>query len=235
LNIKIFLTTRYGSTRFKQKHLKEIGGKSVTDILINRLKKTGIDIIMVTPNTKNDIKYMHQIAKSNDIMYFAGDINNIIQRHIDCASTNDVDWIINVDGDDILTCSDLIKIINSQILSGTTATDCIHLTGYPLGMNLIAYTPERLKKVKYNRDTNWGKMVLEAGDVCEIKSEVYNDFRVTLDYIEDLITINHLLFSLGHNCNSDEICSFMKDHPEIRAINYFKNIEYFERLEDLSK
>lgn len=235
MNIKIFLTTRYGSIRFPEKHIQKIGDKTVTDILIHRLKKSGINVIMVTPNTKNDIKYMHQIAKSNDILYFAGDVENIIQRHIDCASNNDVDWIINVDGDDILTCPDLIKMIISTIRSGTNDKDCIHLTGCPLGMNLIAYTPERLKKVKYSKDTNWGAKVLEVGEVYEIAINIYNDFRLTFDYIEDLILMNHLIFTLGIDSDSDDICKYIQQHPELKAINYFRNKEYFTRLEELSR
>jgi spore coat polysaccharide biosynthesis protein SpsF len=230
----IFLTTRYGSTRFPEKHLQTIGNYTVTDILIYRIKQAGLPVIMVTPNTNEDIKYMSDIAKKHNIQYFAGDNENIIQRHLDCAAMNEVDWIINVDGDDILTCPDLIKSVALEI-EQMNGQDCIQLRGYPLGLNLLAYTPGRLARVNYSKDTNWGAKVIEAGGVSGLEGNVFNDCRLTLDYIEDLIVMKHVLLALSVDADSYAISNFMKTHPNVCAINNFRNKEYFQRLEDMSK
>jgi spore coat polysaccharide biosynthesis protein SpsF (cytidylyltransferase family) len=189
---------------------------------------------MVTPNTPDDIKIMHPIAKRHGIQYYAGDIENIVQRHLDCATMNDVDWIINVDGDDILACPDLIQAVARQI-EQMGGQDCIQLHGYPLGLNLFAYTPGRLSRVDYSKDTNWGAKIIEAGGASGLEGNVFSDYRLTLDYIEDLIVIKHLVIALGIDADSQEITSFMQQHPELTAINNFRNKEYFQRLEDLSK
>lgn len=234
MKISVYLTTRYGSTRFPRKALKMIGDSTVTDILIHRLKTSDLHVIMTTPTTAEDLTYMKHIADRHKIGYFAGNDNDIIQRHVDCSIYDNPDWIINVDGDDILTCPELLKKLKDIIESGIDG-DCIHLQGYPLGLNLIAYKPSRLKSINYSKDTNWGSKILEAGSVIDIVGTGFKDCRLTLDYIEDMIVINHVIMALGFDATADEISQYMTKHPEVCSINSFRNKEYFQRLEDLSK
>jgi spore coat polysaccharide biosynthesis protein SpsF (cytidylyltransferase family) len=229
----VFLTTRYGSTRLPKKHLMNIGNETVTDILIERIKSAGLPVIMTTPCTPEDNLYMGSLAKKHGIGYYAGDIDNIIQRHLDCAAMNEVDWIINVDGDDILTCPDLIETVYRTI-EGGMGGDCIHLYNYPLGMNLIAYRPSRLAQVNYSKDTNWGAKILALG-ASGMEGILFNDCRLTLDYIEDYFVIRHIILELGKEADSREICEFMLKHQELCHTNKFRNEEYFQRLEDMSK
>ena len=241
MNITIFLTTRYHSTRLFAKPLMIIGEDTVTDILIERLKNSGLDIIMVTPMTTEDNLYMSNLASEHGIGFFAGNNKDIIQRHLDCAAISEIDWIINVDGDDILTCPDLILGVQSLIEHANAANyegfnyDCIQLIGYPLGMNLIAYTPGRLAKVDYHKDTNWGSKVLAAGQVLEASGTQYNECRLTLDYIPDYIVISHIIKELGKKVDSKEICDYMSKHPGLCAVNWYLNDIYYQRLADLSK
>ena len=109
MNTAIFLTTRYDSTRLPGKALLQVNGQTATEILIGRLKHCNLPIVMCTPDTINDEIYMKPIARKHGIGYFAGDKNNIIKRHYDAAKENDIDCIINVDGDDILTVPDVIN------------------------------------------------------------------------------------------------------------------------------
>jgi len=240
MNIAIFLTTRYGSTRLHEKALMKIGGETVTDILIERIKEAGVPIIMTVPMTVEDNLHMSPIAKRHGIGYYAGEIYNIITRHLDCAMVNNVDWVINVDGDDILTCPDLIDVMNKTIICKASdlnqQPDCIQLCNYPLGLNLIAYTPSRLVRTCYERDTNWGGKILRVGDVIKLaKKEIFNDCRLTLDYMPDFIVLKHIIETLGKHVDSEEICKFMQIHPEICNINNYLNTEYYARLENLSK
>lgn len=232
MNTAIFLTTRYDSTRLPGKALLQVNGQTATDILIGRLKHCSLPIVMCTPDTINDEIYMKPIARKHGIGYFAGDKNNIIKRHYDAAKENNIDYIINVDGDDILACPDLIMNIVKEIKSDS---DCIYLKGYPLGMNILSYTSKRLKKVDYNKDTNWGAKILDVRGYDEISGYLFNDCRLTLDWDFDFIVIKHVINELGMFTTSKEICMYMKEHPEICAINNHLNEQYYKRLEELSK
>jgi len=236
MKICVFITTRYHSTRLPEKAVMRMGEDTMTDILIKRVKEAGLPVIMVTPTTPEDITYLSPLAKKHDIGYFAGENQNIIQRHLDCAAMNDIEWIINVDGDDILTCPDLIAEVKDMIETSDGNYDCAHLTGYPLGLNLLAYTVGRLSRVEYMKDTNWGAKVLEIGPVMSGDSSVqFTDCRLTFDYMEDYFVFRDIIWALGKKTNSDRICEYMMQHPEIRAINNFRNDEYFKRLEAMSR
>lgn len=234
MKVAVFLTTRYGSTRLPEKALMEINGKTVTDILIERIKMSGLPIVMTTPDTHEDYLYMGAIATRNDIGFFAGDTNNIIKRHIDCAQANDVDYIILAEGDDVLASPDLIKIVATVIKHAGDKHNCIHLKGCPLGMNILAYTPDRLKKVNYSKDTNWGAKILEAGEVFKIDRCLFEDCRLTLDYPDDFTVIKHVLENVKANISSVAISQYMRSHPEICEINNHLNKQYWDRVKELS-
>lgn len=244
MNICVFITTRYGSTRLPGKSLLQVpsragrlGGSTVTDILVGRVKAAGYPVCMVTPDTPEDTQYMVPIAKKHMIGYYQGEVTNIIQRHIDCAHEKGVDWVINVDGDDILACPDLIFQL-AEVIEGGKSHDCIQIQGYPLGLGLLAYSLKRLINTRdyffYEGDTNWGAKVVGAGQVTELEGHQFKKCRLTLDYMPDMVVVNHVIKELGPMADSEEICNFMGNHPEICHINNYLNEQYFKRLEDLS-
>jgi len=213
----------------------QVGEETFTDILIKRVKEARLPIIMVTPKTPEDTQHMLPLATKHGIGYYAGANKNIIKRHIDCAVDNNVDWIINVDGDDILVCPDLITEL-AKMIESAGHHNCVHLHRYPLGLGLLAYSFSRLVGSRgYEEDTNWGAKVIEAGPVTELEGYRFKDCRLTLDYVEDAVVIRTVIETLGVRADSQEICKFMMEHPEICAINNFRNDEYYKRLEVMSK
>ena len=234
MNTAIFLTTRYKSTRLPGKHTMKINGHTVTDILIGRLKRCKIPIIMCIPNTPEDVEHMKLIAERNGIGFFAGEPTNIIKRHVDCCKQNNVLWVINCDGDDVLMVPEAINSIAHFIKMYPDSELPVRTTGLPLGLNIIAYPLSHIEKINYDCDTNWGAQILNPISF-PVKFNYNHDFRLTLDYKQDLEVIKDILTNCKRNITVGGICRYLLKNPDVVKLNIDLNKEYFERLERLSK
>lgn len=227
MNTSIFLTTRYSSTRLPGKSLLKINGQTVTDILIERLKKTGLPIIICCPDTIDDVLHMKPIAEKHSIGFFAGEPTNIIKRHYDCAIENNVDTIVNVDGDDILTCPEVINAVNYELSSHPQA-NVVKTAWLPLGLNILGYRAKILKDIDYNSDTNWGAQIKNTY-TSTLRFDYDTPYFLSMDYIEDFEVVKNVLENCKRNLLVGGICDYFKKHPEIAWINYKRNKERFER------
>lgn len=234
MNTTILLTTRYKSTRLPGKHTMKINGQTVTDILIGRLKKCDLPIIMCIPNTPEDIDNMYPIAKRNNIKFYAGEPTNIIKRHVDCCKQNNIQWVINCDGDDVLMVPEAINAIANFIKVYPDSTLPVKTVRLPLGLNIIAYPLSHIEKIDYNNDTNWGAQILQ-NRYYSVKFNYNYDFRLTLDYKQDFEVIKDILTNCKRNITVGGICKYLLKNPEVVKLNIDLNKEYFERLERLSK
>jgi spore coat polysaccharide biosynthesis protein SpsF (cytidylyltransferase family) len=229
----IFLTTRINSTRLKNKVLIEINGQTVIEILINRLKKCKIPIIMCSTNALNDSLFLKPIAARHGLAYHEAPAGNIIKQHIDCAEKYGVDWIINVDGDDTLTCPEVINAVYHAINRNEHKIP-IKTEGLPLGLNILAYPAEYLNKIDFKSDTGWGAQITK-NSYYSIKFNYDLDLRLTLDYPEDLEVITDILTNCKRNMTVGGVCTYLKKHSEIAKLNLWRNKEYWDRMEELGK
>jgi spore coat polysaccharide biosynthesis protein SpsF (cytidylyltransferase family) len=229
----IFLTTRYGSTRLPGKHLTDINGKTLTDILIKRLKRSKIPIIMCTPDTPEDNLRMKAIADRNNIGFFSGERQNIIKRHLDCALKHKIDFIINADGDDILVTPETIQSVYYCVQQMKELLP-IRTVGLPLGLNVIAYPVSKLKEVNFDTDTGWGAQLFK-GRYVEIPFRYDHDYRLTMDYSEDFDVIEAVLTKCKRNMTVGGICDWLLKHPDIAKSNLYLNKKYWERIGEAGK
>jgi spore coat polysaccharide biosynthesis protein SpsF (cytidylyltransferase family) len=233
MNTAIFLTTRYGSKRYPGKHLTQINGIPETGILLERIKRCKIPIIMVTPDTLEDKLFMKPVAERHGIGFFSGEVENIIKRHADCAEKYGVDWVINVDGDDTLTCPEVINAVYHAINRNEHKIP-IKTEGLPLGLNILAYPAEYLNKIDFSGSTGWGAQVTKNAYYA-IKFNYDYNYRATLDYSEDLSVITDILTNCKRNITIGGICSYLKKNPEIAKLNLWRNEEYWKRIGELGK
>jgi spore coat polysaccharide biosynthesis protein SpsF (cytidylyltransferase family) len=233
MNVCIFLTIRINSTRLSRKALLEINGETVTEILIKRLKNTKIPIIICTTNEPEDEKYLKPIADKYELGYHEASAGNIIKQHLSCARENGVDFIINIDGDDILSAPEVIQAVYNHAI-GKKCLYPVKTVGLPLGLNVIGYPARKLAEINFDGDTNWGAQIF-TGKHAKIKFNYDYDFRLSLDYSEDFTVIESVLTKCKRNLLVGGICDYLQKHPGIAQLNLHLNKEYWERIEELSK
>lgn len=244
MNIGAFITVRLGSTRLTNKALLKIQNKPTIVHLIERIKNTKfVDKIVLCTTTNPEDKRLIEIAKDNNIHYFAGDEKNIIKRHYDAANYHNINFIINIDGDDLFCDPEYIDQIANEVNKNFKLYDVIETKGLPFGVNSFGYKIECLENVLKNkkdddRDTGWGDFFRENPQLKKkeipAKEQHKIDARMSLDYEEDFLFFKNIIDTLykeGKYISLDEIIHFLEENPEVIRINksvedkYWKNVE----------
>jgi len=211
--IGIFITARLSSTRLYQKHLIEIEGKPMIKWLVDRysigfqkeIKDKKLKIFITTSKNQENHLFDAIFEKSNIEIFYGAD-SNIPLRHLDCAKANSIDYILSVDGDDILCSVEYSKIVLKKLLE---TGNLVKTIGLPLGMNVMGYSTLFLEKsLKQNPivklETGWGK-IFDEKDIITIEIENNlncENIRMTLDYNEDVLFFNKVITGIGNEINT---------------------------------
>jgi spore coat polysaccharide biosynthesis protein SpsF len=109
----IIIQARTGSSRFPKKIFEKINGISVIQSHVNQLKfsKFAENLIIATTNKKDD-ELVVKFAIKNNLDYFCGDENDVLDRYYNCAKKFKLSDIIRVSSD--------APLIDPKILDKTT-------------------------------------------------------------------------------------------------------------------
>ncbi len=240
MNTAIFLSIREKATRFPKKVLKEIKGKTVTELLIERLKysKEAGDIILTT-STHPDDKILVELAEKCEIKHFEGSEDDKLERYLAACEKYGIDFCVIVDGDDNLISTEYIdKVLET---AKKEIYDYIYVEGLPLGMNTSGMTYSALKKVcQLKADSNtevWGGYFkdyklfrvncIKAAD--EVTRPVY---RLTLDYYEDFLVFESIFNALYDNkyIETKAVIDYLDKNPQVADLNKDAQRLYEEHL-----
>ena len=238
----VFLSIREKATRLPKKVLLKIAHRAVTGHLIDRLKTARLpDLLIMTTSTHPDDLVLADIAEKCDIPCFRGSEDDKLDRYLQAAHAHDVDFMVIVDGDDILCDPGYIDRVILKHLK--TSADYVYCKGLPLGVGSSGFTIEALEKVcqiKTQTDTEvWGGYFTQTGlfhvECVEVQEELLRrpDVRMTLDYKEDFQFFNRIfeeLYVPGGVFTLEEIMKLLKRRPDITRINQGVQKLYEEHL-----
>lgn len=194
--IGVFITARLGSTRLSEKHLIEVNAKPYIKWLVERFSiafKENIDKkelkIFITTSEKPENKKFEVVFDKEELGVYFGSDENIPLRHLECAIENGIDYIISIDGDDILCSTEATKLVIAKLLNGSKM---VQTSGLPLGMNITGYSRDFLKKSllgieNKKLETGWGKIFDKNEiEIIELRKDGnVQKIRMTLDYEAD--------------------------------------------------
>jgi spore coat polysaccharide biosynthesis protein SpsF len=242
-NTAVFIPVRLGSSRLPRKPLIEVKGKTLIEHLIDRAKAAKLpNMIVLCTTTKPEDRIFGKIAKQNGIECFRGNEHDILKRFFDAATKFKVDFIVNVDGDDVFCDPELMdKIVQAY---ANTGADFIKWKDLPLGATPVGLKTRALQKVcemkdTLNTETGWGGYFTETGlfRVVTIEPETddmrHPEIRITLDYPEDLSLVKKVygkLYRPGKIITLKEILQLFKREPELVKINEKVQEEYWKRF-----
>ncbi|MDA7608750.1 hypothetical protein N8589_04195 [Akkermansiaceae bacterium] len=244
--IGVFITARLGSTRLPGKHLLEVKGKPLIAWLVTRFtiafRKQILENelkLFITTSVKPENKKFESIFGKGEVEVFFGSDQNIPLRHLECAKQNNIDYIISIDGDDILCSTEATKLAIGRLIKGSKV---LQTSGLPLGMNVLGYSRKFLEKSLRGKETikletGWG-MIFDKNviDIIEIERKEDTDrLRMTLDYDADAEFFQKVISSLdilsiNDNHLIDNILSFEWD-----KINSHLNEIYWENFNQARK
>ena len=229
----IFISVRSNSTRLPNKAVLNICGLSTIEYVIQNVKKSKFasEIILCTTLLESD-DVLCEIAKKNGIKYFRGSTEDKLKRWQGACEKYDVDFFVNVDGDDLFFDFGLADLVFDQ--RNKNKSDFIDGRGlyndvYGIsrkGIDLVCAT-------KKNSDTEFIKSYFDNIESL-IKTEKLNNvpskyhkkqIRMTLDYIEDFnffsTVIKHFKDKKEDLC-FEAILKYLNQNPEVVQINWHK-------------
>jgi len=194
MRIGFLITARLKSSRLKLKLLKPLNGLSVIEHVIQRAKKVVEcdDIVLCTSKSNQDLPLV-RISNENNIFYYCGSEEDVLQRMLDSAVFFEMDFVIGITADNPLFSIYHANLI-SDIVRRNPSLDFIYTNGLPMGVNIYGIKTNALKtvcEIKEEIDTEiWGYLINrpEIFNVHEMQVEEYyqrDNFRMTLDEIDD--------------------------------------------------
>ena len=247
-NIKVvaIIQARMGSSRLPGKVLKELAGKTILEIIIDRVSLTkGLSeiVLSTTVNKKDDI--LESWAKIQKIKYFRGNENDVLDRYYQTAKAFQADLIIRITADDPLKDPEIIEqalsffdlIENLDYCSNTIDPS------YPEGLDVEIFKFSALEKA-------WKEAVLQSerehvtpfiwknNHLFKIKNFTYiedlSNWRWTVDNPEDYEFMQEIFkfFDNNYAVSYKKIISFLKDNMELTEINnsFLRNEGYLQSI-----
>lgn len=114
----IILLARLDSRRLPGKQLLEVTrGMSVLDLVIERLKRSRHDIPLILATTDRDVdRPLKDVAVTHGISAFAGDLENVAQRCLDCAKEYELDWFVRICADSPFMTPEIVDLVIDRFL-----------------------------------------------------------------------------------------------------------------------
>lgn len=249
-NIATIIACRLKSNRLKRKALLHIGDYSSIELCIkNALKFENINHTILATSKLEEDSELEKYTYREDVIFHQGDPDDVIRRYLDITNKLRIDVVVRITGDCPYISNEICQfLLNSHFKTGadyTAAEDFAVGTSVEI-INVVAL--EKVKKYFPNADyseymTWYFKNNPEYFKINEVKlpEEWIRDYRLTLDYEEDLklfreiesyFNANNLEYTL------DNLFEFLDSNPEIAKINSHLTLKYKtdqELIETLNK
>jgi len=230
-NVIIITQARIGSTRLPSKVLKEIEGKSLLQIHLERLKKSTYgDNIIVATTFEDGVEKIIKIAKSVEVDYYQGNTHDVLDRFYNAAKGKNPDFIVRVTSDcpllDPVLMDEIIELAVDQNLDYTTNTlveafpdgqdvEVIKWSAFKQSWNETSLKSDREHVTPYIRVNSsfFGKNLFKSKNFDS--SENYNKVRMTVDESKDFDAIKILTTTLGNDKNWKDYTDFILNNPDL--------------------
>lgn len=243
--IPIFVTARLKSSRLPRKVLLEVQGKPLIEHLIDRLKLANRpDSIVLCTSTHPEDQALVTLAARLDIPCFAGHEDDVLDRYLRAADWIGAEFFVVTWGDEVF-CDPFYVDRTIDLwrhLGG--APDLIVSDELPVGTYTYGVSVSALRRIvarKKNAQTEvWGRYFQEERirRLNVAPRHRRTDVRLTCDYAEDFVLVEKIIdhFSgRGNTMTLDEILVFLDGDPSLKAINWFRNRDYQQRIVEQAK
>ncbi|MCK5706020.1 MAG: acylneuraminate cytidylyltransferase [Candidatus Aureabacteria bacterium] len=230
MKISAIIQTRTGSTRLPGKALKKICGKTVIELIIERIKKINADdIIAAIPSIEND--EFCDILQSSGVEVFKGSEEDVLSRFHGASLKYSSDIIIRVNGDNLLIHPYFVDKATETLIS--TSADYVNVVDAPVGCGVDVFTFKALDKAFNLKDLT----EIEKEHVIPVffrkglfKIESFfvkgklakKDLRLTLDTSQDFSLLEKIyenVYNPGTIISLEDAIDLIEKDPEILNLN----------------
>lgn len=241
MKIAIIIEARMTSSRLPGKHMLKVKNKNIFEILIEQLSfcRLNTETILATTVNKED-DCLSKLALGLGLSVYRGNEDNVYERVLGAALTNEVDIIVEVTADCPLIDPNIIDEAISIYLDNEfeyVSNGVVRV--YPDGMDIQVYSTELLRASEADiLNKEWlehvtiqfrNKSGREKYRTFDMKAPVFgnrSDIEITLDEHSDWKLIEAVYSNLkqpGLPILCSEIVSFLDKSPTLKDL--LQNVE----------
>ncbi len=230
--ITVLIQARTGSNRLPGKVLAEIEGKPLIWHVINRVKQIkSVQQIAIITTKKDDDKILLDFAEKNEIIGFAGEESDVLDRHYQCAKNISAEPIIRITSDCPLIDPFLVEeIIQFFLKNNYDYVSNVLPPTYPDGLDTEIFTFKTLEKIAME-----AKLTSDREHVTTYISKNPNKFKIgnytnsnnlsnyrwTVDRDVDLEFVRQIYSQIKPDTvfGFNKILEILKNNPHLLEIN----------------
>jgi len=228
----IILQARLASSRFPQKVLAELGGKTVLAHIIERLKlATRPDEICVAiPEDKSE-NALADALTGMEVALTRGSGSDVLGRYIQAAYQTNADLIVRCTADNPLVSPEEIDRQLDELVADP-ALDYVITDGYPMGVTPESFTLKTLEKLDYlGKHHNFREHVtlylrkhpgpFSIKTLAAPSELTWPDLKLSFDTPRDfelLKAIYERLYQPGVHLELKRVLNLLKDNPDLAQL-----------------
>lgn len=237
MNIGVIIQARSSSSRLPRKVLKPLPFDSdicVLQQVIRRVSKSKlIDKVIIATSTNEEDKDIVEVAKKENVMYYCGSLNNVLERYYNAAKLNELDIVVRITSDcpcvDFEIIDDVIQYHLDNVADYTSNS---LVESFPRGIDCEVINFEVLKEAYFNATEKYEKEHVtpyiyksypEKFKISKFVGESNNsDIRITLDTSQDyslLCIIYDELYQKNNYFLLSDILELFENKPWLKHIN----------------
>ncbi len=237
-NIGVIVAGRIKSSRLKNKAILKINKiPSVELCLSNCLKIKDVSKVILASSTLQEDSLLKNYTLNRKAEFFQGDPDDVILRFLKASEKYDLDVIIRVTADCPIVSPEIAEILLKAHFE--KGADYTAPKQFSVGTNCEIYNVQMLKKIidllgnaKHSEYMTWyaqNNAHIFKINMVDLPEEYIRDYRLTLDYEEDLKMFNELfkkLKNLKKELSLRNIFETLDNYPEIPSINNHLTLVY---------
>jgi spore coat polysaccharide biosynthesis protein SpsF len=228
--VAVVTQARTGSTRLPGKVLLQAGGRAFLDHHLDRLHRTGLELVVATTTNPLDDP-IAELAAARGVTVHRGSEHDVLARYAGAVRELGLDVVVRVTSDCPLIDS---GVVTDAVAAWTSAEDPdLYLSNalvrtFPRGFDLEVFGGAHLLRADaqataaHQREhvTPWLYESVGARLRNLARSEDRSAYRVTLDTVEDLALLRALIEEHdAHVLDCDGVVEVLDAHPELVAVN----------------
>ncbi|MGK0137624.1 MAG: N,N'-diacetyllegionaminate synthase [Algoriphagus sp.] len=251
--IGVIIAGRLKSSRLKKKALLKIGDiTSVEKCIQSCLKLPDAAYTVLATSTTNEDAELKDYTYAPQVVFHKGHPDDVIQRYLDVTEKLGLDVVIRVTADMPYVSKEITEyLLKAHFESGadyTAARDCAVGTAPEIiNVQALKKVKEHFPSADYSEYMTWyfqNNREHFNVNVVDLPDEYVRDYRLTLDYQEDLDLFNAIQQYLDENKKEAglmEIFEYLDGNPDIAKLNnhitlkYRTNQELIDTLNDKTK
>ena len=237
--IFIFVQARLGSKRLKGKVLKKVLGKTLIQILLERLKSLKLkkQIFVLIPGNRKNNSLSKLISKLNYLV-IRGSENDVLDRFYKAALKTGAKNIVRITGDCPLIDPEIVdRAIKLYKKKNVDYVSNVNPPSFPDGMDVEIFNFKSLKYAWQYAKNNYDREHVTPFIIRSKKLKCFNftnnidysNMRLTLDKREDFLLIKNIIeyFNPVSRFNLKDILKFYKNNLRLFKVNSHLKRNYF--------